>query len=57
MNKIHVYDVQFCKTDKMCNDIFNEDGSIKLFSATCIDHTVRYIIDDLNEDDLEELEL
>jgi hypothetical protein len=54
MNQIHVYDLQFFKTDDAGDDIVNEDGSTKLFYAPYVD--LRGAWDGLEEGNLVEVE-
>tara|TARA_R110000787_G_scaffold275304_1_gene383804 strand:- start:145 stop:315 length:171 start_codon:yes stop_codon:yes gene_type:complete len=53
MNQIHVYDLQFFKTDESGNDIVNADGSTKLFSAPNLDLILNDFADYVNDGDLE----
>ena len=45
MSQIHVYDLQFFKTNESGNDIVNKDGSTKLFHAPDLDfsHVAEYV--------------
>tara|TARA_R110000803_G_scaffold85708_2_gene151991 strand:- start:2031 stop:2207 length:177 start_codon:yes stop_codon:yes gene_type:complete len=54
MNQIHVYDLQFFKTDDAGDDIVNEDGSTKLFYAPYVD--LHGVADGVEEDHLVEVE-
>jgi|TARA_R110000803_G_C11799209_1_gene299160 hypothetical protein len=54
MNQIHVYDLQFFKTDESGNSIVNADGSTKVFYAPYVDLPIS--TDGLKEVDLVECE-
>ena len=55
MNQIHVYDLQFFKTDEAGNDIVNKDGSTKLFYAPYVD--LHGVADGLEDGDVVGCEL
>ena len=49
---ICVWDIQFYKVDEDGNEVRNEDGTVKLFTAPKLDYA--YLFEYVEDDDLEE---